>query len=92
MIDEGRFKNIAELVNVLSTDSGVVTRTLHLTLLSLKIIHKIICGESKLATRTVSAEFSGFQGRTGDVFLSTATHNNGRLQDSFPWSPVWLYF
>ena len=48
MIDEGRFKNIAELANVLGIDPGAVARTIRLTLLSPKIIHKIIAGEVNL--------------------------------------------
>ena len=49
MIDEGKFKNIAELANVLGIDSGAVARTIRLTLLSPKIIHKIIAGEVNLS-------------------------------------------
>lgn len=48
MIDDGRFKNIAELANVLGIDPGAVARTIRLTLLSPKIIHKIIAGEVNL--------------------------------------------
>ena len=48
MIDEGKFKNIAELANVLGIDPGAVARTIRLTLLSPKIIHKIIAGEVNL--------------------------------------------
>ena len=48
LIDEGGFKNIDELANVLGIDSGAVARTIRLTLLSSKIIHKIIAGEVKL--------------------------------------------
>ena len=42
LIDEGGFKNIDELANELGIDSGAVARTIRLTLLSPKVIHKII--------------------------------------------------
>ena len=48
MIDEGKFKNIAELAKALGIDPGAVARTIRLTLLSPKIIHKIIAGEVNL--------------------------------------------
>ena len=44
-IDHGRFKNIAELAKAVGQDRALVARTLRLTFLSPKIIHKIVIGE-----------------------------------------------
>lgn len=74
MIDEGGFKNIDELANVLGIDSGAVARTIRLTLLSSKIIHKIIAGEVKLLQKQYRQSFLG---GTGKFFLFTVTSKAG---------------
>jgi len=51
MIDEGKFKNIAELAQAVGIDSGAIARTIRLTLLSPKIIHKLIAGEINLTQK-----------------------------------------
>lgn len=44
-IDEGRFANTVDLAQALGVEPSVVARTIRLTLLSPKIIHRIIAGE-----------------------------------------------
>jgi len=44
-IDDGKFKNIAELARNIGQDEAVVARTLRLRLLSPSIVHRIIKGE-----------------------------------------------
>jgi len=44
-IDDGKFKNIAELARNIGQDEAVVARTLRLRLLSPTIVHRIIKGE-----------------------------------------------
>ena len=41
MIDEGKFSNIKDLAATVGVDSGLISRTIRLTLLSPKIIHKL---------------------------------------------------
>ena len=55
--------SIDELANELCIDSGAVARTIRLTLLSPKVIHKIISGV--VIEEAVSQEFPIFLGRTG---------------------------
>ncbi len=57
MIDEGKFKNIAELAKAVGIDSGAVARTIRLTLLSPKIIHRIISGEANLTQEQYRQSF-----------------------------------
>ena len=45
LIDDGKFSNIEELAKAIGIDKVHVTRIMRLTLLSPKIIHKIIIGE-----------------------------------------------
>ena len=65
LIDEGGFKNIDELANELGIDSGAVARTSRLTLLSPKVIHKIISGV--VIEEAVSQEFPIFCGGQGKI-------------------------
>lgn len=57
MINEGKFKNIAELAKAVGIDSGAVARTIRLTLLSPKIIHRIISGETNLTQEQYRQSF-----------------------------------
>ncbi len=57
MIDKGKFKNIAELAKAVGIDSGAVARTIRLTLLSPKIIHRIISGEANLTQEQYRQSF-----------------------------------
>lgn len=45
MIDEGKYSNIKEMSKVIGFDSGLISRTIRMTLLSPKIVHKILTGE-----------------------------------------------
>ena len=49
MIDEGKFSNIKDLAATVGVDSGHISRTIRLTLLSPKIIHKLLSGELDLS-------------------------------------------
>ena len=49
MIDEGKFFNIKALTATIGVDSGLISRTIRLTLLSPKIIHKLLSGELDLS-------------------------------------------
>jgi hypothetical protein len=45
LIDDGRYENMKELAKALGVENGAVTKVVRLTLLSPKIIHKIIIGD-----------------------------------------------
>lgn len=49
MIDEGKFFNIKALTATIGVDSGLISRTIRLTLLFSKIIHKLLSGELDLS-------------------------------------------
>lgn len=44
-IDQGKFKNIAELAKAVGQDRSLVARTLRLMFLSPKVIHRIVIGD-----------------------------------------------
>ena len=46
---EGKFSNIKDLAATVGVDSGLISRTIRLTLLSPKIIHKLLSGELDLS-------------------------------------------
>ena len=45
LIDDGKYENMKELAKALGLENGAVTKVVRLTLLSPKIIHKIIIGD-----------------------------------------------
>ena len=53
LIDDGTFPNIKALADAIGIDSGVVAKAIRLTLLSPKIIHKLIVGEANLSLQTM---------------------------------------
>ncbi len=53
LIDEGTYPNIKALADAIGIDSGVVAKAIRLTLLSPKIIHKLIVGEANLSLQTM---------------------------------------
>ena len=57
LIDGGAYANIKALAEAIGIDSGVVARTTRLTLLSPKIIHKLILGEADLSMQTLRRGF-----------------------------------
>lgn len=57
MIDEGKFKNCTELALAMGVDTAITARTIRLTLLSPKIIHKVITGEMVLKQETLRQSF-----------------------------------
>jgi len=57
MIDDGKFKNCTELALAMGIDNAIVARTIRLTLLSPKIVHKIISGELTLTVDALRQSF-----------------------------------
>ena len=57
MIDEGKFSNIKDLAATVGVDSGLISRTIRLTLLSPKIIHKLLSGELDLSLDSCRRSF-----------------------------------
>ena len=45
LIDDGKYENMKELAKALGLENGAITKVVRLTLLSPKIIHKIIFGD-----------------------------------------------
>ena len=57
MIDEGKFSNIKDLAATVGVDSGLISRTIRLTLLSPKIIHKLLSSELDLSLDSCRRSF-----------------------------------
>ena len=57
MIDEGKFSNIKDLAATVGVDSGLISRAIRLTLLSPKIIHKLLSGELDLSLDSCRRSF-----------------------------------
>jgi len=71
MIDEGKFKNIAELAQAVGIDSGAIARTIRLTLLSPKIVHKLITGEINLTQESLRQSFPESWSEQEEFFLKS---------------------
>ncbi len=69
MIDEGKFKNIAELAQAVGIDSGAIARTIRLALLSPKIVHRIITGEINLTQEKWRQSFPDSWSEQEEIFL-----------------------
>lgn len=69
MIDEGKFKNIAELAQAVGIDSGAIARTIRLALLSPKIVHRIITGEINLTQEKWRQSFPDSWSEQEELFL-----------------------
>lgn len=57
LIDDGTYANIKSLAAAIGIDPGVVARAIRLTLLSPKIIHKLILGEADLTMQALRHSF-----------------------------------
>ena len=57
LIDDGVYPNIKVLAEAIGIDSGVVAKAVRLTLLSPKIVHKLILGESDLTMTVLRKSF-----------------------------------
>ena len=57
LIDDGAYANINALAEAIGIDSGVVAKSIRLTLLSPKIVHKIILGDMDLSMQTLRRSF-----------------------------------
>ena len=53
LIDDGKYENMKELAKALGLENGAVTKVVRLTLLSPKIIHKIIIGDITISSNTL---------------------------------------
>jgi len=57
LIDDGTYRSIRELAAAIGIDPGVVAKAIRLTLLSPKIIHKLILGDINLSMMTLRRNF-----------------------------------
>ena len=57
LIDSGTYRNTGDLAEAIGIDSGVVAKATRLTLLSPKIVHKLILGEADLSMQTLRHSF-----------------------------------
>lgn len=63
LIDDGKYENMKELAKALGLENGAVTKVVRLTLLSPKIIHKIIIGDITINSN-ILREKSRYFGKT----------------------------
>ena len=70
MIDEGKFSNIKDLAATIGVDSGHISRTIRLTLLSPKIIHKLLSGELDLSWDSCRRSFPDSWAEQEKMFLN----------------------
>ena len=74
MIDEGKFSNIKDLAATVGVDSGHISRTIRLTLLSPKIIHKLLSGELDLSWDSCRRSFPDSWAEQEKMFLNKSVH------------------
>ena len=75
MIDEGKFSNIKDLAATVGVDSGHVSRTIRLTLLSPKIIHKLLSGELDLSWDSCRRSFPDSWAEQEKMFLNKSRNH-----------------
>jgi len=75
MIDEGKFSNIKDLAATIGIDSGHVSRTIRLTLLSPKIIHKLLSGELDLSWDSCRRSFPDSWAEQEKMFLNKSRNH-----------------
>ena len=63
LIDDGKYENMKELAKALGLENGAVPKVVRLTLLSPKIIHKIIIGDITINSN-ILREKSRYFGKT----------------------------
>ena len=75
MIDEGKFSNIKDLAATVGVDSGHISRTIRLTLLSPKIIHKLLSGELDLSLDSCRRSFPDSWAEQEKMFLNKSRNH-----------------
>ena len=75
MIDEGKFSNIKDLAATVGVDSGHISRTIRLTLLSPKIIHKLLSGELDLSWDSCRRSFPASWAEQEKMFLNNSRNH-----------------
>ena len=75
MIDEGKFSNIKDLAATVGVDSGLISRTIRLTLLSPKIIHKLLSGELDLSLDSCRRSFPDSWAEQEKMFLNQSRNH-----------------
>ena len=75
MIDEGKFSNIKDLAATIGVDSGHISRTIRLTLLSPKIIHKLLSGELDLSIDSCRRSFPDSWAEQEKMFLNKSRNH-----------------
>ena len=75
MIDEGKFSNIKDLAATIGVDSGHISRTIRLTLLSPKIIHKLLSGELDLSLDSCRRSFPDSWAEQEKMFLNKSRNH-----------------
>lgn len=75
MIDEGKFSNIKDLAATVGVDSGLISRTIRLTLLSPKIIHKLLSGELDLSWDSCRRSFPDSWAEQEKMFLNKSRNH-----------------
>lgn len=75
MIDEGKFSNIKDLAATIGVDSGHISRTIRLTLLSPKIIHKLLSGELDLSWDSCRRSFPDSWAEQEKMFLNKSRNH-----------------
>ena len=75
MIDEGKFSNIKDLAATVGVDSGLISRTIRLTLLSPKIIHKLLSGELDLSWDSCRRSFPDSWTEQEKMFLNKSRNH-----------------
>ena len=75
MIDEGKFSNIKDLAATVGVDSGLISRTIRLTLLSPKIIHKLLSGELDLSWDSCRRSFPDSWAEQEKIFLNKSRNH-----------------
>lgn len=75
MIDEGKFSNIKDLAATVGVDSGLISRTIRLTLLSPKIIHKLLSGKLDLSWDSCRRSFPDSWAEQEKMFLNKSRNH-----------------
>ena len=75
MIDEGKFSNIKDLAATIGVDSGHISRTIRLTLLSPKVIHKLLSGELDLSWDSCRRSFPDSWAEQEKMFLNKSRNH-----------------
>ena len=75
MIDEGKFSNIKDLAATVGVDSGLISRTIRLTLLSPKIIPKLLSGELDLSWDSCRRSFPDSWAEQEKMFLNKSRNH-----------------